>query len=444
MSLFDRNGLRTYEAVRRVRAEGPLAYGVDGRFWSYGTGVWRPAGRAVDTRVCRVLGERYRPSLGTAVRDVLRAELPELAVEPVHPMNFRNGMLRWDAAPAPALVGHHAEFWSTVQLGVSWVPDATCPEFDRFVSECVPADDRQRLWEVIGYLMMSGNPLQRAFLLHGPGGNGKGVVLAVLRALLGAENVSSTPLHDLAGDRFATAELHGRLANICGDIDASYIEHTARIKEITGEDVVKAERKYGDPFYFKPWCKMVFSANGIPGASDSSTGWSRRWEVIGFPYAPARPDRTLVKTLTTADSLEGIAVRAVGALRELIASGNFDHGESALAAHRKFAQKSNKVLAWMHEEGYMDPTSWYPKSELWRRFHRWDVEEGGRTYGRNGFYERLEQVPGMAQRRRVGRDGFLGFRMNVDVAFGGVLDLEEETAPEEPRGKNHPGQGALL
>lgn len=443
MTLFDRNGLRTYEAVKRVRDVGPLAYGVDGRFWSYTGGVWRPTEREVERRICRVLGDRYRPSLGTAVRDVLRAELPELAIAPTHPINFTNGMLRWNAQRGPELVDHFPEFWSTVQLGVQWDPDATCPAFDQFVEECVPPDDRRRLWEVIGYLMMSGNPLQRAFLLHGTGGNGKGVFLKVLRALLGRENVSSLPLHDLAGDRFATAELHGRLANICGDIDATYIEHTARIKEIVGEDEVKGERKNKDPFFFEPWCKMVFSANGIPGASDSSTGWSRRWEVIGFPYPPARPDRTLKTTLTSPHILAGVAVKAVDALRELMKAGEFDHGESAIEAHRKFAQKSNKVLAWMHEAGYMDPTSWYPKSDIWRHFHRWDLEEGGRVYGRNGFYERLAQVPGMVERRRTGRDGFLGFRLNADVAFGGPIE-PDETAPELPLEKTAPHQGSLL
>jgi putative DNA primase/helicase len=356
-----------------------------------------------------------------------------------------NGMLRWNARPVPVLSEHHPEEWSTVQLPVAWDPDAVCPDFDRFIDESVPEDDRGRLWQVIGYLMMSGNPLQRAFLLHGTGGNGKGVFLSVLRALLGRCNVSSLPLIDLAGDRWAPAELHGRLANICGDIDASYIEHTARIKEITGEDEIKAERKYGDPFFFEPWCKMIFSANGIPGASDSSTGWSRRWEVIGFPNAATdRPDPGLRRKLTRSDNLQGVAVKAVGALRDLMKAGNFGHGESARAAHLKFAQKSNKVLAWMNESGYLDPTSWYPKSQLWRLFNTWDREEGGRTYGRNGFYERLAQVPGMVERRRVGRDGFLGFRLTDQVAFGMIIEASEETAPEQPRGSFDPAQGTLL
>lgn len=439
--LWGRAGLRVYEAVRRVRAQGPLAYGPDGRFWLYADGVWRLAGLEVERRVARLLGDRYRSSHARAVLEVLRVELPEIEVQPrPAAINFANGMLRWRAAPEPQLVEHHPEEWSTVQLPVAWRPDADCLDFDRFVEQSVPADDVVRLWQLIGYLMMSGNPLQRAFLLTGRGGNGKGVFLATLRALLGPENVSSVPLHDLATDRFATAELHGRLANVCGDIDASYIEHTARIKEVTGEDVVKGERKYAHPFYFEPWCKMIFSANGIPGASDSSTGWTRRWEVVAFPNPPAHPDRRLRERLTRTASLEGIAVKAVMALRGLMHDGDFDHGESARSAHLRFAQKSNRVLMWMADAGHMDPAMWYPKSDLWKAFHRWDLEEGSRTLGRNGFYERLAQVPGMVERRRTGRDGFLGFRLAADVAFGHVI----ESDPELPRGGFEHEQGELL
>ena len=153
--------------------------------------------------------------------------------------------------------------------------------------------------------------------------------------------------------------------------------------------------------------------------------------------------------LTRPECLAGIAVKAVGALRGLMSVGEFDHGESAVAAHQKFARRSNKVLAWMHEEGFADPTSWYPKGDLWKKFRSWDIEESGASrMGRNTFYERVAQVPGMIERRREGRDGFLGFRFHAHVAYGMVLDFTgsdnggaedgAKTAPKLPRGSFEP------
>ena len=54
----------------------------------------------------------------------------------------------------------------------------------------------------------------------GRGRNGKTVFLNVLQALAGSDNISSVPLQVLAENRFAAAELVGKLGNICGDIDA--------------------------------------------------------------------------------------------------------------------------------------------------------------------------------------------------------------------------------
>lgn len=422
-------GLMAYRAVSAVQEFGPVRWGVDGQFWTYQDGVWAPGEKDVHGRICRVLGERYRPTHAHTIRDVLRAQVDELEVRPVSGyLNLSNGMVAWRSDGGPALLEHHPEYGSTVQLPVRWDPDATCPRFETFLSEAVAADDQGRVWEILGYLMMSGNPLQRLFLLTGGGGNGKGVLLHVIKCLLGPGNVSGVPLHDFAESQFATAEVFGRLANICGDIDATYIERTGRIKELAGEDTIKGERKYGQPFYFTFWGKMLFSANALPAAADGSAGWLRRWEVVDFPNAPARPDRGLAARLADPDELAGIAVRAVHALRGLMERGEFGRGLSADAVHRAFAQRNNKLLGWIEDLAYFDPSSWYDRQHLLRSYRAWDAAEnpGGRAIPAQAFYERLRQVKGMREAKIKGTRGFRGLRLNSDAH---VVDLTEEDAP---------------
>jgi putative DNA primase/helicase len=427
-------GLMAVRAARAVAAAGPLTVDGDGRFWSYARGVWSPGQRDVTTRVVRELGERYRPQHGRAIEQVLRVELPEISVAPVPGyINMANGMVRWDAPDGPTLLDHHPEYLSTVQLPVEWNPDATCSEFDRFLADAVPPDDHLRVWEILGYLMMSGNPLQRMFLLVGGGGNGKGVLLHVIKQLLGRTNCTAVPLHEFSESQFATAELFGRLANICGDIDATFIEHTGRIKEMSGEDEMKGERKFGQPFYFLWWGKALFSANAIPGAADPSRGWIRRWEVVAFPYEPAQPDTRLKERLADPASLEGIAVRALDALRGLMARGRFDHGYSASESHREFAQRSNTVLAWIADECELDPTgeTWYERAALLTLFRRWYRHESpsGREMSAQTFYERLRNVPGVADRKRRGTRGIIGLRVRKEDEL--YADSDDEPAPEK-------------
>lgn len=433
--LFDREGLRAATAARVVTDVGPVRVSsIDGSWWVYADGFWQPGEKAVHARIVRTLGERYRPAHSHAIRDVMRATCDEIDVGPVPQLiNVTNGMVDWKAPGMPFLVPHDPKHLSTVQLPWAWAEEVSrCADFEEFLEAAVAPDDRARVWELIGYLLMSGNPLQRMFLLTGGGGNGKGVLLAVIKALLGKRNTSAVPLADFVDDKFAAADTFGKLCNICGDIDVGFIEKTGKIKTLSGEDDVRGERKFEHGFNFEFWGKALFSANGIPQSSDSSRGWVRRWEVIHFPNEPTKPDRGLKRRLTTRSSLEAIMVRAVLALRDLMERGEFAHGVSARDAHQEFAERSNPVLAWISETAYFDSSAWYSRDVLLNGFRLWHQREspGGRAWSSHTFLERLRQVKGMREAKIQGVRGFRGLRFNADAH---IVDLSGDVdAPEVP------------
>jgi putative DNA primase/helicase len=409
-------------AARQVAGVGPLLVDGQGVFWVYDGGVWRSdeTGIEIRRRTVDLLGERYRPTHARTVREVLSTLLEPFTVAPTTPViNFRNGMLRWAGDPDPLLLDHHPEFMSSVRIPLDWEPGATCPLFDAFLESAVPEDDRERAWQVLGYLLMSGNPLQRMFMLTGTGGNGKGVYLNVVRALLGDGNTSAEPLHDLSENRFSTAELHGKLANICGDIDSTFIHNTARIKELCGDDRMKGEHKNERQFYFKFWGKAIFSANAVPGSADSSRGWTRRWEVVPFPYAPTKPDPSLSDRIV-ASELPGIAVRAVHALRALMASGEFSRGESADQAHSEFAEKANRVLRWIGDPDSnvrAEADTWNKGTILLSAFRQWEAYDQGNGHkdiGSQRFNELARQA-GLTFAKRRGQRGYYGLHVSETV-----------------------------
>jgi putative DNA primase/helicase len=421
-AVFGPDGIMAVRAAQRVLEMGPLMVDAQGVFWVYRGGVWRPdeTGIEIRRRTVRLLGERYRPTHFRTVREVLSTLAERFVVAPATPViNFGNGMLRWASDPDPVLVEHHPEFMSTVRLPLDWEPAAVCPLFDEFLASAVPEDDRDRAWQVLGYLLMSGNPLQRMFMLTGTGGNGKGVYLNVIRALLGDDNTAAEPLHDLAETRFSAGELFGKLANICGDIDATYIQNTGKIKELCGDDRMKGEFKNERQFYFKFWGKAIFSANAIPGASDSSRGWTRRWEVVPFPYAPTRPDPTLSDRIV-ASELPGIAVRAISALRQLMEAGDFSRGESADQAHSEFAEKANRVLRWINDPDTnvtADADTWNKGTVLLSAFRQWDAYEQGNGHkdiGAQRFNELARQA-GLTWAKRRGQRGYYGLHVADSV-----------------------------
>lgn len=411
-------GLKAGKLADAVTAGGPVLVDAAGTFWVYRGGVWRPDDKEIRRRVVLLLGERYRPAHLRAVLEMLSGTCELFEVEPVSGLiNTLSGLLRWNGDPDPVMLPHHDACLSSVQLPIVWDPAAACPDFDAFLESVLPEDDRRRAWQVLGYLMMSGNPLQRLFLLTGGGGNGKGVFLNVVRALVGDDNFSAIPLRRFAETQFASAELHGKLANVCGDIDAKYIEDTGRIKELAGDDKIDAERKGRDPFKFLFWGKAIFSANSMPGASDSSKGWLRRWEVVNFPYEPTKPDTTLSSRCTTPEELAGIAVKAVDALRELMREGQFTRGESADVAHAEFAEKANRVIRWLNDPDSVakrDPDTWNKGTILVQAFREWEEHDSGdknRHTGVQTINELLRQS-GMRYAIKRGQRGYYGVRID--------------------------------
>ena len=111
--------------------------------------------------------------------------------------------------------------------------------------------------EAIGYCFYRRNELGKAFILTGDKSNGKSTFLSMVQNLLGEENIASLDLKEL-GDRFKTAELFGKLANVGDDIGDEFIANAAIFKKLVTGDRVSAERKGQNPFEFNNYSKLLF------------------------------------------------------------------------------------------------------------------------------------------------------------------------------------------
>ncbi|MEU6999927.1 phage/plasmid primase, P4 family [Nonomuraea sp. NPDC046570] len=395
-----------------ILKEGPIGVGTSGHLWAYRDGVWKIDKHAVRVRASKLLSEAFRVRHAMDVEAVIRSRAPEIECEPVPKwINFRNGLLDWEQGK---LHPHSPDALSTVQLHTEWDPEAQCPEFDRFLASVLPADMVDMVWELIGYLMYSGNPLHKAVMLHGSGRNGKGTWIRVIKTLLGDENVTAVTLQSLNMERFAAASLFGKIANIAGDIDGTYLEQTAKFKAITGEDVITAEFKNRDPFDFTPWAVPVFSANKIPGSADVTTGYMSRWVVVPFPNDfTGKEDRHLAARLQRPEEIRGIAAKAVPALQRLMARGNFDEPPSALEAMAEFKRRTNQLESWLDECCERTPDTWAERVTFYDAYRRWA------EHGRYGvlkaaeFYDRMRNA-GIEEAKRKGTRGFKGVTVTND------------------------------
>jgi len=381
---------------RQVRMVGQLRVGLDGRLWRYEAGVYRPDGATFVAEFCRdALRSRFRRGHVDEVLAWCRGEFPSLPERPdPEVLNVENGLLEWRTG---TLHQHDPAVPSVVQLPVRWVPGARCPRIERFFSEILPSDAAALAFEIAGYCLLTDQPLRRAVMALGGGRNGKSTYLGVLRALLGPVNVASIPLQSFAESRFAAAELYGKLANLCGDLDARALRRSDTFKILTGgTDAVTGERKYGQPFSFVPFATLVFSANEPPASSDQSDAYFDRWIVLPFErrLEEEEIDPHLLAKLTTGEELQGLLVWAVDSLRGLMERGRFDLPDSVRDAGRLYRERIDTVTAFVEECCVVAPTVQVTRGTLYKGYRTWCVANGRLPVSNQAFGPKLRQELG--------------------------------------------------
>jgi putative DNA primase/helicase len=406
---------------------GPLAIGRDHRFWAYENGVWREDEFVVRGRAVALLRRRYRPNHRTVTEDVLKhhPHLAKIDADPVEDyINFTNGMLDWRKG---TLHPHSPKYLSTIQIPFAWDPDATCPQFTDWIGGddgILSKDYAELMWQIIGYLLMSGNPLQVAVLFLGKGRNGKGTLMRVLKNLLGGDNISAIDLNDLNESRFAAASLYGKTANLAGDIDATFQEATARFKKLTGEDVYQAENKGQNPFRFKNWAVPVFSANKIPGSADTSEGYTRRWIIVKFEKMITEQQQILHLDERFRAELPGIAVKAIEALRPLMAAGHFKNDGDIAVGKAEFVEEIDQVRQFVSQWCEQDPTGGDERTALYASYKMWSDKNGMGKLSAKEFYHRLENA-GFPAVKVNGVRRHRGVRVKVVPVVGDFFEAQQ-------------------
>jgi putative DNA primase/helicase len=352
-----------------------IAVGYDGMPWVFDGGVYRPRKGVFTTRLKRRLGDRYRTAYESMVQQMVMNDdevTPRLTGEPHEDfINLKRGMYHWKTDTWHA---HDPAYLSTVQLPFEYDEHATCPAFDAWLDQVVRPADLRTVWEVIGYALMNGNPLQKAVLLIGAGGNGKSTFLDVLKSMFAEENISATTLGAIASHRFAMAGIFGKALIAAGDIEHGYLKETARVKQLIGQDSVMAERKGKDEFTFTPWATAIFSSNSMIRTSDSSPGFVRRWLPIEFPnsFQPGTLDREALFA-----EAPGIFNKAMPYLRELMERKAFTMSFEALELLELLRAGSNPLLQWLTDpdtnvesEAGSERLS-IATSEAWEKYRVW-------------------------------------------------------------------------
>lgn len=249
----------------------------------------------------------------------------------------------------------------TNKIPWDYVADAYDELTDKTLNKlaCNDPDIRALLEECIGYCMYRRNELGKAFILTGEKSNGKSTYLKMVKNVLGDKNISALDLKEL-GDRFSTAMMFGKLANIGDDIGDDFLQgsQVAIFKKVVTGEMIKAERKGLDPFEFTPYTKLLFSANDIPRMRDKTGAVLRRLEIIPFNavFDKNDPDfdTKIVDKLTSQDASEYLIRIAVAALQQVRTTDAFTVSDKVEKEREEYRIENNPILGFIAEVGKDD------------------------------------------------------------------------------------------
>ena len=175
------------------------------------------------------------------------------------------------------------------------------------------------------------NRLEKMWLLYGKGGSGKGVILRVLRAIVGARNWYATTLQSMSS-RFEIANMRHKKVVCLPEMEyrpwkgeEEYNRSMDTCKKITGRDAVGVEIKYQQFAYDAELnCALVAASNSLtafPRDGEEGSAWGRRLIVIPTPPPVAKPDPSLAQKIISTE-LQGIINNSIGFFCDALAAGS--------------------------------------------------------------------------------------------------------------------------
>jgi putative DNA primase/helicase len=370
-------------------------------FWKYSSGVWKRSEDAqIKAQIRRKIAMREEAlgALNSALVEDVFKQLGLILLTPPEfqfnrdPMvlNFINGTL--DLNNGEFIKVHRRELFQNIQFPYGFNRDSHCPNWNLFLESLeFDLDTLSKLQEWAGYclLPMVQGTLQKSLFLIGEGANGKSVFLETLAAVL--DNVSHLELSELF-DRFKIAELEGKLANICTDVETSKVMD-ARFKKIVAGEPQSAERKFKEPFEFQPFAKILFSANDFILTKDRTHGYYRRFDILKFnrifKTEEQKPD--LLQELK--EEVPGIFNWALEGL-ERLSQQNWIMTKSSYMenCHNEFRRATNPLQLFVEEECVVEGNATVDSNELRSSYKRYCEDKGYKILSDNKLGQELKRL----------------------------------------------------
>lgn len=218
---------------------------------------------------------------------------------------------------------HSPGVFTTHTLQCHYIPhneSAETPVFDALLHRISGGDMgiEQRIWEMFGYCLVPDMRAKKGFVFQGRKHSGKTLLCDFLASFFPPHVVSALPAHDFSA-HFSLSELEGKALCISGDMSAEPLNNrtVGNIKQLSGNDLISAAKKYKDNRQFRYGGKLILVSNHQILTQRYDDAFWDRLVAIPFPYTvpPEEQDGNLLERLKPERDL--IASKAIAAYWQL-------------------------------------------------------------------------------------------------------------------------------
>ncbi len=301
-----------------------------------------------------------------------------------------------------------------------------------------PGDEGQALWKdaldiffcgdkdlieyvqkIVGMAAIGEVFMEALIIAFGEGRNGKSTfwntianVLGTYSGTISAESLTVGCRHNA---RPEMAELKGKRLVIAAELEDGMRLNTAVVKKLCSTDEIAAEKKYKDPFKYKPSHTLVLYTNHLPrvGVTDAGT-WRR---LIVIPFNAKIEGSSDIKNYTnylTAHAGQYIMKWIIeGAKKAIADSYHIEQPAVVKEAIESYKRDNDWLGSFLEERCDVDPTYRIKSGELFQAYRDFCTATGEYARGTSDFYSALESV-GFIRKRVASGCIILGVKLKTD------------------------------
>ncbi|MEA1282656.1 DUF5906 domain-containing protein [Staphylococcus aureus] len=292
-------------------------------------------------------------------------------------------------------------------IDVNYNPDAEAVEVvDNYLNHLSNnnEDYKKLILEVLAHTLIINKEFKRMlakfFIFVGDGGNGKGTLLTIIRAILNRKNCSGLSIGDMADERYFVT-MQGKLVNLGDDIEDEPINNKQMkaLKNISTCDFVSTRQLFQQATEVEMTLSLIFTSNHILKSWEKGESYKRRVMWLPIYTKPAKKEKNFIQKLTQQDALEYWIKLIVEAYERLYANEKFTVSEVVEKFNDQYHEENNNFLLYLQDFERKDFINMKPK-QIYDEYEAWAEENDLHPQSKKQVKDTIEKKYGLVVKGR--------------------------------------------